>query len=56
MWKLHSSAWRENWGASPFTREEIQYLARQLKAVLIPDLALIAEIDDRPDWVRAMCS
>jgi GNAT superfamily N-acetyltransferase len=48
VWKLHSSAWRQNWGASPLTREEIQYLARQLKAVLIPDLALIAEIGDQP--------
>jgi GNAT superfamily N-acetyltransferase len=48
IWNLHNSAWRENWGASPFIREEIQYLARQLKAILIPDLALVAEIGDEP--------
>lgn len=48
VWNLHSSAWRRNWGASPFTREEIQYLARQLKAILIPDLALMAEVGDQP--------
>lgn len=48
IWNLHKSAWRENWGASPFTREEILYLARQLKSILIPDLALVAEIGDEP--------
>jgi GNAT superfamily N-acetyltransferase len=43
VWNLHSSAWRQNWGASPFTREEIHHLAGQLKSILIPDLALLAE-------------
>lgn len=48
VWQLHSSAWRENWGASPFTREEIHHLAGQLKSILIPDLALLAEVGDKP--------
>jgi GNAT superfamily N-acetyltransferase len=48
VWKLYSSAWRQNWGASPFTREEIHHLARQLKSILIPEMALVAEMGDEP--------
>jgi len=44
FWKIYSSAWSENWGAAPVTLEEFRYLGRQLKPVLFPKLALIAEI------------
>jgi Acetyltransferase (GNAT) family len=46
IWNLHSSAWRQNWGASPFSRPEIHFLARQLKSLLNPELALFAEAGD----------
>jgi GNAT superfamily N-acetyltransferase len=48
VWKLHSSAWRQNWGASPLTLEEIHHFARQLRGILIPELALAAEIGGEP--------
>jgi len=45
VWRIYNQAWRSNWGATPSSRAELGYLARQLKPILIPDLALGAEVD-----------
>ena len=45
---LYNAAWGENWGALPMTSGEASSLASRLRAVLAPDLALIAESGDRP--------
>lgn len=45
---LYNAAWGENWGALPMTSGEATSLASRLRAVLAPDLALIAEWGDRP--------
>jgi GNAT superfamily N-acetyltransferase len=48
VWNIYNTAWRKNWGAAPMTIEEFRYLGRQLKPILIPKLALIAEISGQP--------
>jgi len=45
---IFNSAWSKNWGFVPFTEEEIWALAKRLKSIAIPDLALIAEMDKLP--------
>lgn len=48
VWRIHSNAWRDNWGAAPASLEETLYTGRQLKPILIPKLALFAEIGGEP--------
>lgn len=45
---IYDTAWSENWGAVPFTKSEIEHLKKELIQILIPDLAFIAEIDNKP--------
>lgn len=45
---LYNAAWGGNWGVVPMTAEEASGLASRLRAVLVPDLALIAESNGRP--------
>ncbi len=47
FFQLYNSAWSRNWGFTPITREQVNFLARELKPLLDPDLALLAEIGDR---------
>lgn len=46
--KIYNSAWEENWGFVPLYEDEFRYTARNLKQVLDPDLALIAEHEGKP--------
>lgn len=48
IWQVYNSAWEKNWGFVPMTREEFDLLAKNLKSVALPDLALLAEIDNKP--------
>jgi GNAT superfamily N-acetyltransferase len=41
--KVYNSAWEENWGFVPMTDEEIDYMAKKLKSVIVPELVFIAE-------------
>lgn len=45
-WGMYNSAWARNWGFVPMTREEFLHHAREMRLILVPDLALIAEIGD----------
>ncbi len=45
---IFNDAWQDNWGFVPFTREEFQYLARQMKYILKDYFVHIAEVDDHP--------
>jgi hypothetical protein len=40
---VYNSAWSENWGFVPLTEEEFWHVADDLKKMVIPDLALVAE-------------
>jgi GNAT superfamily N-acetyltransferase len=45
---IYNSAWEKNWGFVPMTDEEFQWQSRKLKPVLVPELALIAEVEGKP--------
>lgn len=46
--ELYNRCWEKNWGFVPMTAAEIDALARELKPVLDPRLALIAMAGDEP--------
>jgi len=45
---VYNRAWASNWGFVPMSRREFDHTAADLKSVLDPDLALLAEIDGEP--------
>lgn len=45
---IFNSAWAENWGFVPFTEKELRKAARDLKLILDPRIALIAEYKGQP--------
>lgn len=60
--EVYNRTWTHNWGFVPWTDEEFEYIARDLKQILIPDLLLIAEVNSKaigfsvslPDIGRAL--
>ncbi|MBA2271696.1 MAG: GNAT family N-acetyltransferase [Chthoniobacterales bacterium] len=46
--ELYNEAWQNNWGYVPFTPEEFDYMTKELKPLVIPDLTLIAEVEGQP--------
>jgi hypothetical protein len=46
--EIYNAAWDENWGHVPIGREEFLHKAKDLRAVVDPDLIRIAEMDGRP--------
>jgi len=46
--ELYNEAWQNNWGYVPFTPEEFDYITKELKPLVIPDLTLIAEVEGQP--------
>ena len=46
--ELYNEAWQNNWGYVPFTPAEFDYMTKELKPLVIPDLTLIAEVDGQP--------
>ncbi|MFH5831529.1 GNAT family N-acetyltransferase [Halalkalibaculum sp. DA3122] len=46
--EIFNKAWSENWGFIPLTREELIALADDLKLILDPDFAHIAEVEGQP--------
>lgn len=46
--KIYNDAWEENWGFVPFTDDEFEYLKNDLKMLLDPTFAYIAEKDGSP--------
>jgi GNAT superfamily N-acetyltransferase len=45
--EVYNQAWEKNWGHIPMTEEELNYMAKQLKPVVEPDLVVFAEIDGK---------
>src|SRR4030095_14155084 len=50
--EIFNSAWSENWGFVPLTPEEVAKVGKDLKPILVPETALLAELDGQP---AAMC-
>jgi GNAT superfamily N-acetyltransferase len=46
--QIYNSAWEKNWGFIPMTREEIDYMAAEMKPVIVPELVRFVEIDGEP--------
>jgi GNAT superfamily N-acetyltransferase len=46
--EIYNQAWKKNWGFVPFTEAEIEFMTRELKPLVIPGFALIAEVGDEP--------
>jgi GNAT superfamily N-acetyltransferase len=46
--QVYNGSWSENWGFVPISEQEAAWSASQLKQVLVPDMALFAEVDGRP--------
>jgi GNAT superfamily N-acetyltransferase len=45
---IYNDAWQSNWGFCPMTEAEVRFAADDLKSILLPEFAYIAEIDGRP--------
>ncbi len=46
--RVYNQAWQKNWGFVPMTEEQFRYMARELRPIIDPDVALIAEKDGEP--------
>ncbi len=46
--EVYNSAWEKNWGFVPMTDKEFDDMAKNLKMIVDPDLAFIAEKDGKP--------
>lgn len=46
--EVYNSAWAQNWGFIPITKEEIDYMAKKLKPIALPELVIVAEKNDEP--------
>lgn len=44
-WEIYNEAWEPNWGFVPLTREEFEYTAGDMKSLIYPEFAFIAEVD-----------
>ena len=45
---VYNSAWLKNWGFIPMTDSEFNHTAKDMKLIVDPDLALIAEYEGKP--------
>ncbi|PYI81361.1 MAG: N-acetyltransferase [Verrucomicrobia bacterium] len=46
--EIYNQAWAKNWGFVPFTEPEIEFMTKELKPLLIPGFAWIAESGNEP--------
>ncbi len=46
--EIYNQAWEKNWGFVPFTEAEIEFMTKELKPLLVPEFALIAEVGNEP--------
>ncbi len=46
--EIYNTAWEKNWGFFPMTEEEFTFSAKDMKMILDPRMAFIAEVDGKP--------
>jgi len=46
--RIYNQAWQKNWGFVAFTEAEIEFMTNELKPLLVPEFAWIAEIGNEP--------
>jgi hypothetical protein len=47
-WEIYNDAWERNWGFVPMSRAEFEYMAKDMKRLLWPELAFMASVDGEP--------
>jgi hypothetical protein len=50
-WDIYNAAWEKNWGFVPMSREEFVHMAKDLKPLIDPNLAFVAEVAGKPAGV-----
>ncbi len=48
LMEIFNDTWQDNWGFVPMTEGELKKTAEDFKLLLVPELAIIAEIDGEP--------
>jgi GNAT superfamily N-acetyltransferase len=46
--EIYNQAWEKNWGFVPFTEAEFEFMTKEMKPLLVPEFAWIAEIGNEP--------
>jgi len=46
--EIYNQAWSKNWGFVPLREDEFQHIAKDMKLIIKPNWALMAEVDGRP--------
>lgn len=46
--EIYNAAWERNWGFVPFTDEEFDHSAKDMKQIVVPELVLMAEVGGEP--------
>ena len=46
--EIYNQAWQDNWGFVPFAEREFEYMTREMKPLLIPELVWLAEAEGQP--------
>ena len=46
--EIYNEAWKDNWGFVPFSEKEFEFLAKELKHLVVPEFTLIAEVGAEP--------
>lgn len=45
---IYNAAWEKNWGFIPMTEGEISFLAKEMRAIIVPELVQFVEVDGAP--------
>ena len=46
--EIYNASWSDNWGFVPFTEREFEFMAKELRPIVNPDVTLIAEVEGEP--------
>lgn len=46
--QVYNEAWQKNWGFVPFSEKEFEFMTRELKPILVPELVWLAEVEAEP--------
>jgi GNAT superfamily N-acetyltransferase len=46
--QIFNQAWEKNWGFVPFTEAEIEFMTEEMKPVIVPEFAWVAEVGTEP--------
>lgn len=46
--QIYNQAWEKNWGFVPFTEAEFDYMTKELRPIVMPEITALAEIDGEP--------